>query len=149
MAYELANYYGGRRPATAKQLAALEKARAAKKAGKVPKNPPFEYSGETENKRKCRKNPAVNPNRSAYLGCKLRVLHKVPCEYRTKENMKALTNWATQYCPPKQRKKVITVAQLREDAVKAGIELERVNAKGKRVAKTKAMLLEELNFRKE
>ena len=151
MAYELANYWGG--VASPAQLAALAKARAAKKAGKLgydnpigPNYPPFEYSGEVmDNKRKCRP-PKKNPNRSKYMACKLSTLQQIPCEYRTKENIKALTPWAAAYCPSKQRKKGISsaMAQVKKTAKAAGIQVTRVKANGKRAAKSKAMLLEEL-----
>ena len=147
MAYELAEYYGG---ATEKQIAALAKARAVaaanRAARKAPKNPSFLYSTDAKTKGKCRKNPKVNPNRSNYMGCKLGVLHQIPCEYRTKENIKVLTRWANQYCPPKQRKKGLssTMEQLKKDAKKLGIRVTRINAQGKRVAKSKVMLLKEI-----
>lgn len=150
MAYELAEYYGR---GTEKQNAAAAKARAvaaanraAKKAQKGEEIPSFLYSTDAETKGKCRKKPKVNPNRSKYMGCKLGVLHQIPCEYRTKENIKVLTRWANQYCPPKQRKKGLssTMEQLKKDAKKLGIQVTRVKANGKRAAKSKAMLLKEI-----
>jgi hypothetical protein len=143
MAYELADYYGGE--ATAKQIAALVKARAAKKAGKAPKIPSFVYSTDAKTKGKCRKNPKANPNRSKYMGCKLGVLHQIPCEYRTKENRKALTPWANQYCPAKERKKGLSSAmeQVKAEAKKLGIRVTHIK-NGKRVAKSKSMLLSEV-----
>lgn len=154
MAYELADYYGG--VATPAQLAALKKARAARAAQRAaekigydnpigPKYPPFEYEVETKTKGKCRKNPKKNPNRSKYMACKLRTLYQIPCEYRTKENKKALTSWATTYCPSKQRKKGLTesMAQLKAEAKKLGIRVTHI-VKGKRVAKSKRLLLRQV-----
>ena len=160
MAYELANYWGG--VASPAQLAALAKARAARAAQRDAERgvqvmykeplkinrPAFEYSEDVKRKTKRCRDPTENPNRSAYMGCKLRVLHKIPCEYRTKENIKALTPWAAKYCPSKQRKMGISsaMAQVKKDAKAAGIRVTRVNAKGKRVAKSKSALIDEINF---
>jgi len=152
MAYELADYYGGGRTLTAEHKAALlagsKKAREDKKAKAHARAqvqvPAHWYSTLTERKTKYCRPLKANPERSQYNNCRLEQWHNVPCKYRTKENAKQLKVWAQEHCPKTKRKPNPSLPRIKQEAKALGIRLTRINEKGKRVAKTKRMLIAEI-----
>jgi hypothetical protein len=144
MAYELADYYGGGRTLTAEHKAALLAGAAAKRAKAKVQAPPPWYSILTERKSKRCRPLKANPERTQYNKCRLEEWHNVPCKYRTKENAKQLKVWAQEHCPKTKRMPNPSLPRIKQEAKALGIRLTRINEKGKRVAKTKRMLIAEI-----